>query len=89
MIACNAYMLSNFLRALKKKSSLMVVIISSSTNIILTGLFGQFLLGEQVGERWYTGAFVMMIGVAFIALSQDTGKDKSRKGEDHDKNSIK
>ena len=79
MIACNAYMLSNFLRALKKKSSLMVVIVSSSTNIILTGLFGQFLLGEHVGERWYTGAFVMMIGVAFIALSQDTGRDKSRK----------
>ena len=67
----------------------MVVIVSSSTNIILTGLFGQFLLGEHVGERWYMGALVMMIGVAFIALSQDAGKDKSRKGEDYDKNSIK
>ena len=89
MIACNAYMFSTFLIALKKKGSLMVVIVSSSTNIILTGVFGQFILGENVGDRWYAGAFVMMVGVALIAFSQDPRREKSRIEDDDNKNGIK
>ena len=78
MLVFNAMMLSNFLIALEKKGSLMVVIVSSSTNIILTGVIGQTLLGEDVGDKWYLGAFVMLIGVTLIAFSQDTRKEKTR-----------
>lgn len=78
MLAFNAMMLSNFLIALEKKGSLMVVIVSSSTNIILTGVIGQILLGEDVGDKWYIGACVMLIGVTLIAFSQDTRKEKTR-----------
>ena len=78
MLAFNALMLSNFLIALEKKGSLMVVIVSSSTNIILTGIIGQTLLGEDVGDKWYLGASVMLMGVTLIAFSQDTRKEKIR-----------
>ena len=78
MLTFNALMLSNFLIALEKKGSLMVVIVSSSMNIILTGVMGQTILGEDVSDQWYVGAFVMLIGVALIAFSQDTRKEKIR-----------
>ena len=89
MLACNAFMLSNFLIALEKKGSLMVVVVSSSTNIIMTGLIGQFIFGENVGDNWYAGASVMSIGVALIAFSQDARKDKTRVQTDENKSAVK
>lgn len=89
MLACNAFMLSNFLIALEKKGSLMVVVVSSSTNIIMTGFIGQIIFGEDVGDNWYAGASVISIGVALIAFSQDARKDKIRVQTDENKSAVK
>lgn len=89
MLACNAFMLSNFLIALEKKGSLVVVIVSSSTNIILTGFIGQLLLNEDVGDNWYAGASLMLMGVALIAFSQDSRKEKIREQIDEIKHVVK
>ena len=82
-------MLSNFLIALEKKGSLVVVIVSSSTNIILTGFIGQLLLNEDVGDNWYAGASLMLMGVALIAFSQDSRKEKIREQIDEIKHVVK
>ena len=89
MLACNAFMLSNFLIALEKKGSLVVVIVSSSTNIILTGFIGQLILNEDVGDNWYAGASLMLMGVALIAFSQDSRKEKIREQIDDVKHAVK
>jgi drug/metabolite transporter (DMT)-like permease len=76
MLVCNALMMSNFLVALEKQGSLMVVIVSSSINMILTGIFGLCLLGENVKDNWFVGAFLMSVGVTLIAISQDVKNEK-------------
>ena len=74
MLISNGLMVSNFLTALEKKSSLFVVLTSSSINVILTGILGQSFLDEPVRENWYCGALLMLMGVLFVTLSQDSKK---------------
>lgn len=74
MVMLNGLMISSFLLALEKKGTLVVVVISSSMNICLTGLLGHFFLGENVGENWYIGALLMLIGVFLVAFSQEGKK---------------
>jgi hypothetical protein len=76
MLVCNVLMMSNFLVALEKKGSLMVVIKSSSINMILTGIFGLCLLGENVKDnfcRCFTN-----VHWSKIAISQDIKNEKVR-----------
>jgi drug/metabolite transporter (DMT)-like permease len=74
MVMLNGLMISSFLLALERRGTLVVVVISSSMNICLTGLLGQFFLGESVGESWYGGALLMLVGVFLVAFSQEAKK---------------
>mmetsp|Transcript_21333 Transcript_21333/g.19408 ORF Transcript_21333/g.19408 Transcript_21333/m.19408 type:complete len:140 (+) Transcript_21333:46-465(+) len=74
MIYFNMLTFTFFLKALETRGSLPVTVISSATNFLVTGILSGILLGENINQQWYLGAFIIVFGVCLIALSQGNGK---------------
>lgn len=70
MLACNALVVGFFLRAIEANNTVVVIVISSATNFLTSGIFGQLMFGEVVGQSWYLGSLLIVIGMLLVSCSQ-------------------
>ena len=71
MIALNAAMVANFLRAMEKHASVIVTVVSTATNYLITGGLGRIIFKEKLGSWWLLGSVLICGGLCLIGISQD------------------
>lgn len=66
MLAANGLMLSCFVKGLHETDSLTATVTSAAVNFMLSAVGGFLFFQEQLSTRWFLGATVILVGVAFL-----------------------
>ncbi|KAG7384669.1 hypothetical protein PHYPSEUDO_002416 [Phytophthora pseudosyringae] len=85
MLGANALMLSCFVKGLHQTDSLTATVTSAAVNFMLSAAGGFFFFQEHLPTRWFLGASVILVGMAFLLhgdAAQEAGqKEKKKKKE--------
>ncbi|KAF4039335.1 putative EamA domain-containing protein [Phytophthora infestans] len=81
MLGANGVMLSCFVKGLHETDSLTATVTSAAVNFVLSAAGGFFFFQEHLPMRWFLGATVILIGMAFL-LHGDAAPTTSEKKKD-------
>lgn len=77
MLSLNGAMISLYVRALSTAGTLVGTVTNTAVNVLASSLLGQVIFGERVGSLWLMGAFITIIGIAFIQKALESDKKTS------------
>lgn len=80
MLVVNGLMLSCFVKGLHETDSLTATVTSAAVNFMLSAAGGYFFFQEHLPGRWFVGATIILVGMAFL-LHGDAGDDQKKKEE--------
>lgn len=80
MLGVNALMINFFVKGLHETDSLTATVTSAAVSCVLSAAGGFFFFQELLPARWFVGAAVIMVGLAFL-LHGDKAEDKKTKEE--------
>jgi len=73
MLACNAAMSVLFLRSMRGLPSLQATTASLASNILMSGVFGRVVFGEELPSAWLLGSGCIILGVACVTRASGVG----------------
>ncbi|KAG1684859.1 hypothetical protein DVH05_010243 [Phytophthora capsici] len=76
MLAANGLMLSCFVKGLHETDSLTATVTSAAVNFMFSAAGGFFFFQEHLPTRWFLGATVILIGMAFLLHGDVAPKKK-------------
>ncbi|KAH7467169.1 hypothetical protein PRIC1_011215 [Phytophthora ramorum] len=66
MLSANGLMLNFFVKGLHETDSLTATVTSAAVNFMLSAAGGLFFFQEHLPTRWFFGATVILVGMAFL-----------------------
>ncbi|CAH0492091.1 unnamed protein product [Peronospora effusa] len=78
MLGANSLMLSCFVKGLHETDSLTATVTSAAVNFMLSAASGFFFFQEHLPPRWFLGAFVILVGMAFLMHGNTPAEDKTK-----------
>jgi drug/metabolite transporter (DMT)-like permease len=76
MLAANGLMLSFFVKGLHETDSLTATVTSAAVNFMLSAAGGLLFFQELLPARWFVGATIILVGVAFLLHGDAKPKPK-------------
>ncbi|XP_010670876.1 uncharacterized protein LOC104887820 [Beta vulgaris subsp. vulgaris] len=77
VIAFNVTMWGCYVNSLRALSSLQATVTNFAMNFLSSGLAGFFLFGETLSTKWFTGAFLIVVGVFILTKSSLEKKENT------------
>ncbi|KAE8880801.1 hypothetical protein PF005_g1650 [Phytophthora fragariae] len=77
MLGVNGLMINLFVKGLHETDSLTATVTSSAVSCVLSAAGGYFFFQELLPTRWFVGAAVIVVGLAFL-LHGDKAEDKTK-----------
>ncbi|KAG6614370.1 uncharacterized protein IUM83_14534 [Phytophthora cinnamomi] len=78
MLGANALMINFYIRGLHETDTLTATVTSSAVGCVLSAAGGFVFFQELLPARWFVGAAIIMVGLAFL-LHGDTADEKVKK----------
>ncbi|CAI5743105.1 unnamed protein product [Peronospora destructor] len=78
MLGANSLMLRCFVKGLHETDSLTATITSAAANFMLSAAGGFLFFQEHLPPRWFLGAFVILVGMAFLTHGNTSAEDKTK-----------